>query len=120
MVVQGDCAGALQLQHPTIICHCHTGHFFSILLCIYNCLSSSEYLTVPVYRWQMGSSFSKEIFEDHIQAGLVGWAQKAKNRGLRTAAAGGPSSHPQATTVEMTGIEVQVPVVNHDKIHPAA
>lgn len=29
----------------------------------------------------MGSSFNKAIFEDRVQAGLVGWAQKAKIKG---------------------------------------
>ena len=29
---------------------------------------------------KMGSSFNKAIFEDRVQAGLVGWAQKAKSK----------------------------------------
>ena len=35
----------------------------------------------------MGSSFKKEIFEEHVQAGLVGWAREAKKKttGLRRA-----------------------------------
>ncbi|KAL0402761.1 UNVERIFIED_CONTAM: MLO-like protein 1 [Sesamum radiatum] len=39
-----------------------------------------SYSTLPLYAIvaQMGSSFNVAIFEEHIQAGLVGWAQKAK------------------------------------------
>jgi mlo protein len=29
---------------------------------------------------KMGSFFKKEIFDEHVQQGLVGWAQKAKKR----------------------------------------
>lgn len=29
---------------------------------------------------KMGSSFKKSIFEEHVQAGLVGWAQKVKKK----------------------------------------
>lgn len=37
----------------------------------------------------MGSSFKKAIFDEHVQVGLVGWAQKVKKRkGLRAAADG--------------------------------
>ncbi|KAG6384412.1 hypothetical protein SASPL_155775 [Salvia splendens] len=41
-----------------------------------------SYSTLPLYAIvaQMGSSFNKAIFKDHVQAGLVGWAQKAKNK----------------------------------------
>lgn len=39
-----------------------------------------SYSTLPLYAIvaQMGSSFNKAIFDDHIQVGLLGWAQKAK------------------------------------------
>ncbi|XP_020534428.2 MLO-like protein 1 isoform X3 [Jatropha curcas] len=49
-----------------------------------------SYSTLPLYAivTQMGSSFKRAIFDDHIQAGIVGWAQKAKKKkGLRAAAA---------------------------------
>ncbi|XP_047980550.1 MLO-like protein 1 [Salvia hispanica] len=41
-----------------------------------------SYSTLPLYAIvaQMGSSFNKAIFEDRVQAGLVGWAQKAKSK----------------------------------------
>ncbi|KAL4631744.1 hypothetical protein ACB092_04G001100 [Castanea dentata] len=50
-----------------------------------------SYSTLPLYAivTQMGSSFKKAIFEEHIQEGLVGWARTAKkNKGLRKAANG--------------------------------
>lgn len=35
----------------------------------------------------MGTHFKKSIFEEHVQVGLVGWAQKVKNkRGLKATA----------------------------------
>ncbi|KAL5784955.1 hypothetical protein ACOSQ2_007347 [Xanthoceras sorbifolium] len=48
-----------------------------------------SYSTLPLYAivTQMGSSFKKEIFDEHVQGGLVGWAKQAKkNRVLRMAA----------------------------------
>ncbi|KAI5567125.1 hypothetical protein BDE02_13G068700 [Populus trichocarpa] len=41
-----------------------------------------SYSTLPLYAIvsQMGSSFKKSIFEEHVQAGLVGWAQKVKKK----------------------------------------
>ncbi|KAL4015350.1 hypothetical protein IC575_027595 [Cucumis melo] len=50
-----------------------------------------SYSTLPLYAivTQMGSSFKKAIFDEHVQVGLVGWAQKVKKRkGLRAAADG--------------------------------
>ncbi|CAM8886842.1 unnamed protein product [Rhodiola kirilowii] len=49
-----------------------------------------SYSTLPLYAivTQMGTHFKKAIFEEHVQVGLVGWAQKVKNkRGLKAAAA---------------------------------
>lgn len=38
----------------------------------------------------MGTNFKKSIFDDHVQAGLIGWAQKVKGKkGLRGALGGG-------------------------------
>ncbi|XVE55021.1 hypothetical protein DITRI_Ditri03aG0127600 [Diplodiscus trichospermus] len=41
-----------------------------------------SYSTLPLYAFvtQMGSSYKKAIFEEHIHEGLVGWAQKAKKK----------------------------------------
>ncbi|XP_038874921.1 MLO-like protein 1 [Benincasa hispida] len=50
-----------------------------------------SYSTLPLYAivTQMGSSFKKAIFDEHVQVGLVGWAQKVKKRkGLKAAADG--------------------------------
>lgn len=39
---------------------------------------------------KMGTNFKKSIFDDHVQAGLIGWAQKVKGKkGLRGAVGGG-------------------------------
>ncbi|XP_022155786.1 MLO-like protein 1 isoform X2 [Momordica charantia] len=48
-----------------------------------------SYSTLPLYAivTQMGTSFKKAIFDEDIQAGLVGWAQKVKKKkGLKAAA----------------------------------
>lgn len=40
---------------------------------------------------KMGSSFKKAIFDEHVQAGIIGWAEKVKRKkGVR--AAGGEES----------------------------
>lgn len=55
---------------------------------------------------KMGSSFKKAVFEEHIQEGLVGWAQKAR----RKAAANGFSSqvgHKESPSVEMKKVLLQ-------------
>lgn len=31
----------------------------------------------------MGSHFKRAIFNEHVQEGIVGWAQKAKKKGVR-------------------------------------
>ncbi|KAK1592501.1 hypothetical protein Q3G72_025878 [Acer saccharum] len=49
-----------------------------------------SYSTLPLYSivTQMGSSFKKQVFDEHIQEGLVGWAKQAKkNTVLRKDAA---------------------------------
>ncbi|CAN8237743.1 unnamed protein product [Cochlearia groenlandica] len=57
-----------------------------------------SYSTLPLYAIvsQMGSNYKKAIFEENVQVGLVGWAQKVKNkRELKAAASNGneESSH---------------------------
>ncbi|OMO53865.1 Mlo-related protein [Corchorus olitorius] len=46
-----------------------------------------SYSTLPLYAFvtQMGSSYKKAIFEEHIREGLVGWARKAKRNNKGTA-----------------------------------
>ncbi|KAG8371616.1 hypothetical protein BUALT_Bualt13G0106800 [Buddleja alternifolia] len=51
-----------------------------------------SYSTLPLYALvtQMGTNFKKSIFDEHVQAGLVGWAQKVKKKkGLKAALGGG-------------------------------
>lgn len=49
-----------------------------------------SYSTLPLYAivTQMGSCYKKEIFNEHVQQGVLGWAQKVKMRkGLKKGAA---------------------------------
>jgi len=58
-----------------------------------------SYSTLPLYAIvsQMGSSFKKAIFEENVQVGLVGWAQKVKQkRDLKAAASNGDEGSSQA------------------------
>lgn len=67
-----------------------------------------SYSTLPLYAivTQMGTSFKKAIFDEHVQVGLVGWAQKVKKRkGLRAAAADG-SSHGTKEGSSTVGIQL--------------
>ncbi|KAJ6883166.1 LOW QUALITY PROTEIN: hypothetical protein NC652_030401 [Populus alba x Populus x berolinensis] len=61
-----------------------------------------SYSTLPLYALvsQMGSTFKKSIFEEHVQVGLVGWAQKLERlKGLKEANEGSAqsSSHEGST-----------------------
>lgn len=54
-----------------------------------------SYSTLPLYAivTQMGTSFKKVIFDEHIHQGLVGWARHAKkNKNLRKTATDGSST----------------------------
>ncbi|KAM4113515.1 hypothetical protein ACJW30_04G001300 [Castanea mollissima] len=65
-----------------------------------------SYSTLPLYAivTQMGSSFKKAIFEEHIQEGLVGWAQTAKkNKGLRKAANSSTTTTTRGSTTHASG-----------------
>ncbi|KAK7350554.1 hypothetical protein VNO77_09297 [Canavalia gladiata] len=59
-----------------------------------------SYSTLPLYAivTQMGTHFKKAIFDDQVQVRLVGWAQKAKKKGLRgdNSYSGHGSSHADA------------------------
>nr|GMC59629.1 MLO-like protein 1 [Ipomoea batatas]GME14810.1 MLO-like protein 1 [Ipomoea batatas] len=66
-----------------------------------------SYSTLPLYAivTQMGTHFKRSIFDEHIQAGLVGWAQKVKQRkGLKAAFGGGASTDGSSTGVQMGGV----------------
>ncbi|KAM0904099.1 hypothetical protein ACQ4PT_018216 [Festuca glaucescens] len=67
-----------------------------------------SYSTLPLYAivTQMGTFFKKEIFDEHVQQGLVGWAQKAKRRkGSTKEGAGdgtaGSTTHGPSSRLEM-------------------
>ncbi|XP_057513215.1 MLO-like protein 1 [Actinidia eriantha] len=58
-----------------------------------------SYSTLPLYAivTQMGSSFKAAIFEEHVQKGLVGWAQKVKMKNqLKPATDGSSQGNPSA------------------------
>lgn len=43
---------------------------------------------------KMGTTFKKSIFDEHVQAGLVGWAEKVKKKkGFKGSGSGQGSSH---------------------------
>lgn len=68
----------------------------------------------------MGSSFKKAIFDEHVQVGLVGWAQKVKRKGLKASVDGsgsGPgsgsgaaqqSSHVGSTSATSSSMGIQL------------
>uniref|UniRef100_A0A6M2F5N9 MLO-like protein n=1 Tax=Populus davidiana TaxID=266767 RepID=A0A6M2F5N9_9ROSI len=65
-----------------------------------------SYSTLPLYAIvsQMGSTFKKSIFEEHVQVGLVGWAQKVKKkRGQKGSTEGSSeaSSHASAGGLQL-------------------
>nr|AWN06629.1 MLO protein 3 [Rosa longicuspis var. longicuspis] len=61
-----------------------------------------SYSTLPLYAiiTQMGSSFKKAIFDDHVQVGLVGWAQKVKKKKAAAAAADADASSSGSGSVQ--------------------
>ncbi|KAL0402762.1 UNVERIFIED_CONTAM: MLO-like protein 1 [Sesamum radiatum] len=77
-----------------------------------------SYSTLPLYAIvaQMGSSFNRAIFEEHIQEKLTGWAQKAKrnNKGQRKPMGGGAGSSqvgnkesPSPVAPQAKGLEIE-------------
>ncbi|CAH8301311.1 unnamed protein product [Eruca vesicaria subsp. sativa] len=59
-----------------------------------------SYSTLPLYAIvsQMGSNYKKAIFEENVQVGLVGWAQKVRNKraGNGTEGSSKPGTSPGA------------------------
>ncbi|XP_071714108.1 MLO-like protein 1 [Rutidosis leptorrhynchoides] len=53
-----------------------------------------SYSTLPLYALvtQMGSNFKKSIFDEHIQAGLISWAKKAKKKKSNSSELNGSTS----------------------------
>ncbi|KAL0452874.1 UNVERIFIED_CONTAM: MLO-like protein 1 [Sesamum latifolium] len=84
-----------------------------------------SYSTLPLYAIvaQMGSSFNRAIFEEHIQEKLTGWAQKAKrnNKGQRKAMGGAGSSQvgnkesPSPAAPQAKGLEIETASVSNDQ-----
>lgn len=76
---------------------------------------------------KMGSSFKKAIFDEHVQAGLLGWAQKVKQKkGLKAAAgdaSGSGSGTGQATSNNGSTTGIQLGRIVHkastQEIQPA-
>ncbi|XP_011085086.1 MLO-like protein 1 [Sesamum indicum] len=83
-----------------------------------------SYSTLPLYAIvaQMGSSFNRAIFEEHIQEKLTGWAQKAKRnyKGQRKAMGGAGSSQvgnkesPSPAAPQAKGLEIETTSVSND------
>ncbi|KAK4836677.1 hypothetical protein QYF36_026191 [Acer negundo] len=81
-----------------------------------------SYSTLPLYAivTQMGSSFKKQVFDEHIQTGLVGWAKQAKkNTVLRKAAAANGNSNGSSSQVshkeDSPLMALQLPTLAGDK-----
>lgn len=56
---------------------------------------------------KMGTTFKKSIFDEHVQVGLVGWAEKVKKKkGLRGAGSGQESSHESSHESSKVGIQM--------------
>ena len=68
----------------------------------------------------MGSSFKKAIFDEHVQIGLVGWAQKVKKKkALKAASEGAVQANPE----ERPSVSIQMGRVLRnasapEEIHP--
>ncbi|XP_060962345.1 MLO-like protein 1 [Cannabis sativa] len=74
-----------------------------------------SYSTLPLYAivTQMGSSFKKAIFEEHIQDGLVDWARQAKkNKGMRKASNGSSQVGPNKDGSSGNTVGVVVELAN--------
>ncbi|KAJ4843292.1 MLO-like protein 1 [Turnera subulata] len=66
-----------------------------------------SYSTLPLYAivTQMGSSFKKAIFEEHVQVAVVGWAQKARQKKEQRAGTEG-STEASSHTGSTVGIQL--------------
>ncbi|KAF3615916.1 MLO-like protein 15 [Capsicum chinense] len=68
-----------------------------------------SYSTLPLYAivTQMGSSFKKEIFDEHIQDGLVVWAKKARRRAINGSSQVVHKESTSPMAVQLTQLETQ-------------
>nr|GMD67037.1 MLO-like protein 1 [Ipomoea batatas] len=90
-LIWGYHSDTLQLQHIATVCHCYTGKFCNLHQTIPEQLLSILSF-VDLWDVQMGTHFKQSIFEDHIRASLVDWAQTAKRKHEEKAAAMADSS----------------------------
>ncbi|KAJ8440378.1 hypothetical protein Cgig2_012814 [Carnegiea gigantea] len=63
-----------------------------------------SYSTLPLYAivTQMGSTFKKAIFDEHVQAGILGWREKVKRKKAMRGSTNG-STQPGSTTSPTEG-----------------
>uniref|UniRef100_A0A452Z4U2 MLO-like protein n=1 Tax=Aegilops tauschii subsp. strangulata TaxID=200361 RepID=A0A452Z4U2_AEGTS len=68
-----------------------------------------SYSTLPLYAivTQMGSFYKKEIFNEHVQQGVLGWAQKAKmKKGFKKSNGAAQSTSPVDSVGPSTKVEM--------------
>ena len=68
-----------------------------------------SYSTLPLYAivTQMGSFYKKEIFNEHVQQGVLGWAQKAKmKKGFKKSNGAAQSTSPVDSAGPSTKVEM--------------
>ncbi|KAK1398043.1 hypothetical protein POM88_007906 [Heracleum sosnowskyi] len=77
-----------------------------------------SYSTLPLYALvtQMGTNFKKSIFDEHIQVGLVGWAQKAKKKNLLKTADN--SAGQESTSSKGPSVGIQLAKVVRKQFNP--
>ncbi|KAH0463971.1 hypothetical protein IEQ34_006757 [Dendrobium chrysotoxum] len=76
-----------------------------------------SYSTLPLYAivTQMGSSFKPAIFEEHVQEGLVEWAQKAKMKGRRATST--VSTRPKEEGIQLQKVFTQTdPLMQESRV----
>ncbi|KAL9227512.1 hypothetical protein vseg_003193 [Gypsophila vaccaria] len=69
-----------------------------------------SYSTLPLYAivTQMGSNFKKSIFDEHVQAGLIGWRKQAqKKKELKESVNGSTNPH-GSTSNEGSTVRIQL------------
>ncbi|KAL6555499.1 MLO-like protein 1 [Orobanche hederae] len=85
-----------------------------------------SYSTLPLYALvtQMGTHFKKSIFDEHVQVGLVGWAQKVKKKnGLKAAVARGGSAQRGSNSSQGgggTSLGIHLTSINRQESKPPA
>jgi mlo protein len=66
---------------------------------------------------KMGSCYKKEIFNDHVQQGVLGWAQKAKmKKGVKTGAGALASKADSAGPSVKIEMATKAPAGNDDAV----